>query len=702
MKVVGVVCSLILLAHAPRAGACGSTIEPLWTTSRMPGPEFGPYARGELGLVRETLDNSILLVAYRHLSGHPLTEEQAFQMTRIWRDLNSSNKEDDPGHRDGLAWSKLVADLFGITRPVGPLSDGVEAMRQATQVLRDRTRRSRKWARLWAYRQCRTFATGEMIDAEQGQEPRPELAADACALLPEQDETIPADAPRWLKDDAAYQEAVRLFRLRRLEDAEKAFRQIAGEQTSVWHEFARYMELRTKRNRLEDAGAESCVNLEPVADGLRELLKTARTEEARGAALADLARIESQTARDRWPAEAVKYLLTDNSGLPRLLVLTWWSSEHTSDPVDWLSTMQEDGIWSDDEPGRRLRAGELKHALSRWREKRSLPWLIAALSKAEHRRDLPEDLWTAAIEVPETSPGWLTVDYQAARLLIAAGEGAAAREHLDAALSRKDLDGSTRVFFQRLRGRAPKSAEMAFRDSIRRSFVRADLANTQWDWEPTILAWDDEARASMAQSLTAAQLLGRARSPDCPKEMRDDVTKTAWARAVVVGDWKTASEAATDLQSLNLVLQGPLARWSRATTPDEQRLEALIIMSRFGRISPIGFVGLGIEKWWCGLSELTPVIPADDTPEEAKTLQRELQTLRSLSLAPNYFVQSFIELSATFPTDERVAEGLHHAVDVTHYGCVDRATSRFSRRAFDWIHRRFPKSRWARETPYWY
>ena len=48
-------------------------------------------------------------------------------------------------------------------------------------------------------------------------------------------------------------------------------------------------------------------------------------------------------------------------------------------------------------------------------------------------------------------------------------------------------------------------------------------------------------------------------------------------------------------------------------------------------------------------------------------------------------------------------EALHHAVRVTRYGCQrDGRNGRYSRRAFQVLHKRYAQSPWAEKTPYWY
>ena len=61
-----------------------------------------------------------------------------------------------------------------------------------------------------------------------------------------------------------------------------------------------------------------------------------------------------------------------------------------------------------------------------------------------------------------------------------------------------------------------------------------------------------------------------------------------------------------------------------------------------------------------------------------------------------------IQWAKEAPDDPRVPEALHLAVRTTRYGCVDGETTSFSKAAFQLLHRRYPKSEWAKKTKYWF
>ena len=125
------------------------------------------------------------------------------------------------------------------------------------------------------------------------------------------------------------------------------------------------------------------------------------------------------------------------------------------------------------------------------------------------------------------------------------------------------------------------------------------------------------------------------------------------------------------------------------------------------------------DNWWCAaaptsLSELPsegegkkdPAASASRIPEFLRASQTvaaaEAAKLRALGTGPNYLAQTAINWATKNPTDARAPEALHLAVRSTRYGCTDKETGRWSKAAFDLLHRRYPNSSWAKETKYWF
>jgi len=81
---------------------------------------------------------------------------------------------------------------------------------------------------------------------------------------------------------------------------------------------------------------------------------------------------------------------------------------------------------------------------------------------------------------------------------------------------------------------------------------------------------------------------------------------------------------------------------------------------------------------------------------------RETAALQALGTGPNYLAQIVISWANKNPTDKRAPEALHLAVKSTRFGCTDKDTGRWSKAAFDLLHRKYPNTSWAKETKYWF
>jgi len=90
------------------------------------------------------------------------------------------------------------------------------------------------------------------------------------------------------------------------------------------------------------------------------------------------------------------------------------------------------------------------------------------------------------------------------------------------------------------------------------------------------------------------------------------------------------------------------------------------------------------------------------TAEEQAQATREWQALDRIESAPDFFGREVKVWAATHPTDARVAEALHRVVRATRFGCTTDTSPDASREAFTLLHKLFPRSEWAKQTPYWF
>ena len=212
---------------------------------------------------------------------------------------------------------------------------------------------------------------------------------------------------------------------------------------------------------------------------------------------------------------------------------------------------------------------------------------------------------------------------------------------------------------------------------------------------------------------------------------RRDLTQATWLRAVLLGDTKTADELTPRLAQLVPQASDVLNSYLSTTQPDEKKFAAIYAWLKTPGLEPIVNQGVGREtplheqdsfrdNWWCSSSS-EPATENDETPKELRFTVRstnvtlpflspgevkkaatEFAALGAVGTAPNYISRQVIQWANTHPTDPRVPEALHLAVKTTRYGCTDKDSARWSKAAFDLLHRKYPNSPWTKKTPYWF
>ncbi|HEY8412717.1 MAG TPA: hypothetical protein VIK76_14995, partial [Pyrinomonadaceae bacterium] len=221
-----------------------------------------------------------------------------------------------------------------------------------------------------------------------------------------------------------------------------------------------------------------------------------------------------------------------------------------------------------------------------------------------------------------------------------------------------------------------------------------------------------------------------AKSNVLPAGPRTDLVQATWLRAALLGDTKTADELAPVLTQLVPQLAELLTNYQISADPNEKKFSAIYAWLKTPGLEPVVDAGVGRDaplyeqdqyrdNWWCGSS----FVPATDeenreviqftattsinpppflSPPEADRGAKERAALNALGAAPNYLSKQVIQWANSHPDDPRVPEALHLAVKSTRYGCSDKDTGRWSKAAFDLLHRKYPNSTWAKKTPYWF
>jgi hypothetical protein len=525
-----------------------------------------------------------------------------------------------------------------------------------------------------------------------------------------------------MQADRAYQIAAAEFYALRFDAAAADFLRIGADRSSPWHGIAPYLAARAliRKATLADARAAAAAQ-EQLRKVLADPEAAAWHESARG--LARYLRI--QTEPERALKELAHTVATEKTGVAgvmndyRLLLGRYFDTgkepPRGEDITDWMATMVYD-------PN--------DHALAKWRETRSLPWLVAALTYA----DEPDpELMKAAAQVAEGSPAFPTVEFHRLRLMPADE----ARPRLDAVLRRK-MPVSARNLFLAERMRMSRDWDEWLRYAPRTAAGTFIVGAGEQPAAARAAYFDEDAARILDAQAPLATLTQAARSPSLPPNLQLKVARAVWVRSILLNDTGTARAIAPVLASLAPYLKPYLDVYAAAPDEKARAFAADWLLLNNPGMRPAIDAGAGREtstpllerfrdNWWCPTGDFpnngrgfrapdAPVNPPlrllyqGKAPEagfvsaaqrtEADTEQKRLAAAPA---APTLLAQDAVGWVEEHPDDPRAAEALRLAVRAGHYACGgDGQTDRWIKRAFLLLHSRYAKSEAARRTPFWY
>lgn len=410
------------------------------------------------------------------------------------------------------------------------------------------------------------------------------------------------------------------------------------------------------------------------------------------------------------------------------------------DVTDWILTFETTD------------AEALEHALQKWKKTSSLAWLVAALTNVSPTHPASPVLVEAAARVRTDSPAYPSVAFHTARLLVEAGRDEEARTRLDALLaeSRAGLPVSALNEFLSLRMKVARNLEeflrfaqrhasaFSYNDDGRELPISNDEALKDEQVKPfaegnTMFDMDSVKQMNQLFPLALLREAAMLRPPrGLPTHLRREVALAAWVRAVLLNDRETDRQLVPVVLELVPELKGFADADLDSASNDQRKFSALYTILKFPGLQPYVDSGRGREtplkqidnyrdNWWCAFSVEThapqtsaeqaeTTAPQPSPPAAVKFLSaaersaaaREGARLSALGTAPNYLARMAVEWSEKSANDPRVPEALHLAVKSTRYGCTDKGTGALSKSAFQALHTRYPKSEWAKKTPYWF
>ena len=734
------------------------------------------YASGQLGVVPTTYWRAYQYLAYRALIGQPLTpaDLQRVGWYEPARPAAASATAGGAVNEDAsTVWFKLRASVSAAAWPKAWGVDGrageydsflncpADAFARASATLKERQRLdaaskgSGVWLKAWLAGQDAVFTNCDQIWRAAGSKAVPP------AVLPP---PLPAQAPAWLVQDRAYQTAAALFYASQYPAARAQFLAIAQDKTSPWQTLSAYL---AARCLLRQATLLPAPTLSATSASADPALKRWSPEALRllGAAQQELlalaprfapalalshwveVRLHPQQRRQvlaqqlsapKLGADAAQDLtdylfLLDHS--PRLAMmqapeeLTAWIGCMQALRPDHESDFSVDG----NEAVQKRRQNALRqtamhiarqHLAAEPAGSARALWWLPLLSLAEPG-ELTAAEKKASAALSAQDPGYQTVQYHWARLALQEQHPQAADALINRVLQEQGrmMSVPTRNRWLALKMLSAPTPEGFLAAAPRQVAMQQEVPLTEN--QPAAVARgavvDGDFVRRLYHDVPVADLLAWRNRPDFPAMEKTRLTEVVFTRAVLLGDYATASALADDLAQGRASTRHLYQRLQQARTPEEKKLAAMLILVNTPELSPQVTQDDGTTRAWGCLTwvESEPwrldswrmLGPAFLTPAQKKQAQLEQKKWLALPVRSAYLAGPILAWAKQKPADPEAAKALHFLVAATRLECpggdarLPESTeykAPHSREAYQLLHQLYPQSEWAKKTKYYF
>ena len=714
-------CILFAILFVPRVvESCGPFIYfAKFTTYHHAFPS--EFTSGNLGVLRPEYARADLLVAYRILSGVPLSAGETMERPPS---AGTAEERMKPWLEERNKVPGLKPVEFDADKKV-PASDFEEFPNCLAPAFSTAADTLNKRIAAWG------ASSPKLAEWVKGQD----TVFANCSAGPYIPEPV-SNADPLLAADRKYQIAAAEFYAGQYDKAEADFDSIAKDTASPWHDVAAYVaaraciregtmgkndkKLREAQSRLKAiAGSSAPGALKAPAEQMLGFVRARTEPEQRFAELGNeivKPKLGARLGQAITDYTAIQEAMTDHPAAPGKAEVT-----------DWIAAFQTGG-----------------GTLAKWRNKPTAPWLLAALVWADKEKttgaDL-KDLIAAAHAVKPDAPDYATATYYGILDEIRGEDRDEARQWAEEALTRNlpapvlnqavNMLRSERLRtardwneFLRFAPRTPVTSGL-FEYSEDAPFDGADAA------AHSMPAFDADARDTLNQAVPLALWADAAKNDLLPKNLQTATAQAGWVRAVMLGDRATAREFAQRLMLLKPELKASMQAYLAEQDPAGANFMAVLLMLRgpgfepqvrdgWGRDTPVLERDALRDNWW-SVTEHPGNTPTADTEalvdlypdgkfgpraflpgDGNKAGAAEWAKIVVRGNAVDYLCSEAVAWAEAHPEDARVPESLALAVEATHYGPVDAESTKWSKRAFDLLHKKYPASEWTKRTKYWY
>ncbi|MBF0120304.1 MAG: hypothetical protein HQK79_15820 [Desulfobacterales bacterium] len=741
---ITVIVSLFILNISHTLMACSpAPPEPSFTYSLHPDFPLEEFAKGNLGIIKPTYAKSYLYVAYRYMMGIPFNEEEQKSIQSLWIDrtlplLGMSYgddiesiivgekvkekiglKKEDPKEIWYAARKNIIKNEDNFYIDTMKEIQGDENYNWYENCLGD--------SFLTAAKTLNSLIEKFGIKSDEVQEwfQIQDKVFQNCPkgeFIPDYPKT---DNNPQIKAHRIYQIASANFYSGQFDAAEKMFREIAKDDSSPWKDISPYLVVRTlfRKATLKKEIDKSI--LTQAEDELKKLIANKNFVAIHPAAQRLMNSIKVRLYPKERLEEIVQSVLSRNSEnnlKSDVADLIWFldkNIEKENDLVDWILTykMEEN------------KEEALNHSIEKWETTSSLPWLVAALSKISINHPKIVKLIEAGEKIKKNSPAFLSVSYHLIRLMIEGGKKNEAIIKLTPFIDNPVFPRSSNNLFLSLRMRVADNLDELLKYSIR--IPKLIIPEIEMPLGPKSFKFFTELKEyssgrvlfdydsiNIFNYLMPLNLLKKiAINNIIPDYLRKEIAKIVWVRSILLDNEDIAKEITPILQNFVPDLKNDLDAYLSETTKGGKKFAAIFLLLRspglqpfisrtLPRFTPIQKIDDFRDNWW-GKSNYEKDFPKNYKEftflENIRdTAKKELDKLSSLGVAPNYLSSEAINWANKNPTDLRIPEALHRAVQTTRYSLADGETSKFSKAAFKLLHGKYPNNEWTNKTKYWY
>lgn len=646
-----------------------SSAEPVFTQPNGPDQPLDLFAQGRLGIIQPRYERQYLVVAYRYLSGNPLTKAEETAVAQDWT----------PQHFNQLSSTKSALDIWNQARiealsPKGYFShrdiDAYRALRDGWQQYPNCGDDAFLSAANTVTNLAKTFGPGSTAvrDWVQAQDTVYEnCGANAGGRVTPQNATelrpnIPPPATfenAVLTLNRQYQIAAANFYAGDFQGAAKQFQQIANERDSPWRTWAPYLVARcyvrdATLNPPASAGDAGTTNpdapsfdvqqMAAAEKQLQRILRDPSLAAIRPASQKLLNYVEGRLHTDQRLSEVAQQLAgrTPAGDITQDLIdFNWFIRQQVRGSGDmnspkfnqWRNTLVKRGLLDDLTDWvlsfQQQSPDALAHAVERWRTTKSEAWLIAALSMTNGKDSYSKALADAATAIPQPSPAYEMAVYERSRLLIELNRQQEARQLLDANLPRFEkgpLSALNLLLEQRFAVAADfhQFLEYAPRTPVEYAYTGCEDCGSPPDIDkqprPLPRRLDVDSAKIFNQRLPLSLLTKAATEPVMPADLREHIATATWVRATTLDDTNAAKAVEGTMAEAHPELRDYLTAYDTVNSRDARSFSAAWTMLHFPGMEP--FIEGGAfrdtkfaavddfrKNWWCGNQFTSTTLP---------------------------------------------------------------------------------------------